>query len=228
MNDSQAARIDSMTTDAPDTTNKVEKKRGYEEGSQKIELLRARWPKAFPAKSHEVRPLAIGAPQALVDEFGWSNFYARAVLTVWKMRPAYCQAILRYPTRMNLDGSPSGEDIDDAARAMAQKQLERQAARKAEKARRAEQDRLRAAAEASAEPKAQALEPVSAPTVIADAKPEPAAPADPPKPRKLLVAGSAAMEAALKRRLAGGAMTTEVLKTVAAPSTGHKRERQAR
>src|SRR5277367_2293574 len=88
-----------MTTDAPNTTDKSEKKRGYEEGGQKIELLRARWPKAFPAKSHEVRPLTNGAQQTMVEEFGWSPVYARAVLTVWKLRPSYCQAILRYPTR---------------------------------------------------------------------------------------------------------------------------------
>ena len=55
----------------------------------------------------------------MVEEFGWSPAYARAVLTVWKLRPSYCQAILRYPTRINLDGSPTGEDVDDAARATA-------------------------------------------------------------------------------------------------------------
>ena len=150
MNDGQAARIDFMTTDAPNTTtNKSEKKRGYEEGGQKIELLRARWPKAFPAKSHEVRPLTNGAQQAMVEEFGWSPDYARAVLTVWKLRPAYCNAILRYPTRINLDGSASGEEIDDAARATATKRLEERAARQARKLAKladAEQQRLRAAA----------------------------------------------------------------------------------
>ena len=121
-----------MTTDAPNTTtNKSEKKRGYEEGGQKIELRRRG--KAFPAKSHEVRPLTNGAQQAMVEEFGWSPDYARAVLTVWKLRPAYCNAILRYPTRINLDGSPSGEEIDDAARATATKRLEERAARQARK-----------------------------------------------------------------------------------------------
>ncbi len=114
---------------------------------QKIELLRAKWPKAFPAKSHEVRPLTNGAQQAMVEEFGWSPDYARAVLTVWKLRPAYCNAILRYPTRINLDGSPSGEEIDDAARATATKRLEERTARQARKLAKlagAEQQRLRA------------------------------------------------------------------------------------
>jgi hypothetical protein len=66
---------------------------GMQEGGQKIELLRARRPKAFPAKSQEVRPLTNGAQQTMVEEFGWSTAYARAVLTVWKLRSAYCQAI---------------------------------------------------------------------------------------------------------------------------------------
>ncbi len=193
MHDGQAARIDSMTTDAPNTTtNKSEKKRGYEEGGQKIELLRAKWPKAFPAKSHEVRPLTNGAQQAMVEEFGWSPDYARAVLTVWKLRPAYCNAILRYPTRINLDGSPSGEEIDDAARATATKRLEERAARQARKL--AEQQRLRVAAKESA----QAQAPESAPASIPNAQPEPAAPPEPPKSGKPLVAGSAAMAVRLQ------------------------------
>jgi sRNA-binding protein len=160
-----------MTTDAPNMTDKSEKKRGYEEGGQKIELLRARWPKAFPVKSHEVRPLTNGAQQTMVEEFGWSPAYARAVLTVWKLRPSYCQAILRYPMRINLDGSPTGEEVDDAARATAKARLEERVARRAKKAAREEKKRLRAAAEASAQP--QAPEPV--PT-IPDQTSEPAAP----------------------------------------------------
>src|SRR5271155_274538 len=140
-----------MTTDAPTMTDKSEKKRGYEEGGQKIELLRARWPKAFPAKSHEVRPLTNGAQQTMVEEFGWSPAYARAVLTVWKLRPAYCQAILRYPTRINLDGSPTGEEVDDAARDAATMRLEQRAKRQARKLADAERQRLRAAAKANAE-----------------------------------------------------------------------------
>ena len=238
-----------MTTDAPNTSNKkAEKARGFKEGFQHVELLRVRWPKAFPLKSHEIRPLAAGARQALVEEFGWSPSYAQGVLAAWKMRHAYCRAILLYPLRINLDGSAGDEEVDDPSRALAQKQLERHAARKAEKAERAEQDRLRAAAEASAEPKAQAPEPApnpaaaqmiqmaagdtnvgsGRPTMIPEAKPETAASSQPPKSGKLLVAGSAAMQAALKRRLASGAMMTEVLKTVPAPATSRKREQQAR
>ena len=67
---------------------KSEKKRGFKEGSQKIELLRATWPKAFPAKSHEVRPLTNGALQAIIEAFGWSQPYTWAVLAVWKLQPS--------------------------------------------------------------------------------------------------------------------------------------------
>jgi hypothetical protein len=40
------------------TYYKSEKKRGYQEAFEQFEVLRAKWPKAFPAKAHEVRPLA--------------------------------------------------------------------------------------------------------------------------------------------------------------------------
>ena len=213
-----------MTTDAPNTRDKAEKKRGYEEGSQKIELLRAKWPKAFPAKSHEVRPLTNEAQQAIIEEFGWSRDYARAVLAVWKLRPAYCQAILRYPTRINLDGSESSETIDDRARATATARLEERAERRAKKLAKEEYEKRRTAAWESA--KARAPEP--APAAIPEAQGETAAPPEPLSPRTLLVTGTAAMEAALKRRLASGAMITEVVKTVAPATPDRRREQRAR
>jgi hypothetical protein len=69
---------------------------------------------------------------------GWSYPYARAVLTTWKIREVYCRAFLCYPQRINLDGSVSGEEVDDTARALAKAQLDKIAARavlKAEKLR---------------------------------------------------------------------------------------------
>jgi hypothetical protein len=39
----------------------VETKRGYKEAPWQFEVLRAKWPKAFPAKPRDVRPLASGA-----------------------------------------------------------------------------------------------------------------------------------------------------------------------
>ena len=181
----------------------AEQKRGYQEATKQFEMLRARWPNAFPTKSHLVRPLAGGVTQALADELGWSAIYARTVLRVWKLKPAYCEAVLRYPTRVHLDGSPSDEQVDDRARQGATQTLEEIAAR-----------RIRRAEQAAAKPQAPA-----------PAIPEPAAPVEPEKPRKLVLSGSAAMQAALKRRIAGGAVTTEVLKAVPAASPVRQRAR---
>jgi sRNA-binding protein len=171
-------------------SRKTEQKRAYQEATRQLEVLRARWPNAFPVKGHLVRPLAGGAVQALVEELGWSAQYARTVLRVWKMKTAYCQAVLRYPTRIGLDGSLSDEQVDDRSRQAATRTLEEIAARRIRKA------------EAVAA-KLQAPAPV----------PAIPAPAEPEKPRKLL-GSSPAMQAALKRRIASGAVTTEVLKTV--------------
>jgi sRNA-binding protein len=93
---------------------KAEQKRGFKEGSQQFELLRARWPKAFSVKAQGVRPLASGAQQALAEALGWTPYYAHGVLAAWKTRQAYCQAILHYPMRINLDGSVSDEDVSDS------------------------------------------------------------------------------------------------------------------
>jgi len=157
-------------------------------------------------------------PQRTVGVGGRGGGVATEGLDLRAVQVRLCQAILRDPVRINLDGSPSGEEIDDRSRALAKLRLEESAARQAKKAAKAEQQRLRAAAEASAQP--QAPEPATA--EIPDEKPEPAAPPAPAKSRKLLVAGSAAMEAALKRRLAGGSLTTEVLKTVPVASSGRR------
>lgn len=212
-----------MTTNDPN--KKAERARGFKDGFQHFELLRAKWPKAFPLKSHEIRPLTNSAQQAMIDEFGWSPGYAKGVLAAWKIRLAYCQAILRYQTRINLDGSASDEEVSDISRQQSKTQLERHATRQAKKAA-AEQEKLRAAAEANAEPKTPTPTPEALAIVIPNEKP--AAPNDPPKSGKLLVAGSAAMQAALKRRLAAGSMTTEVLKTVPTTRPTSKRERRAR
>jgi sRNA-binding protein len=214
----------SMTTESPNIPDKKsERARGFKDGFQKFELLRAKWPKAFPLKSHEVRPLVNSASQGLMDEFGWSVGYARGVLAAWKTRHVYCQAVLCYPTRINLDGSASDDKVSESSREQAKTQLEQQAALKAKKA---ERERLRAAAEANAEPKTPTPTPEAPATVIPAEKP--AAPNDPPKSGKLLVAGSAAMQAALKRRLASGSITTEVLKTIPTTRPTGKREQRTR
>jgi sRNA-binding protein len=201
------------------TPIKNETKRGFQEACGQFALLRTKWPLAFPDKPHLVRPLVSGCIAVLASEFGWSHGYARAVLMVWKLRDTYCQAVLRYAQRIDLDGTVSSEDVDDEARQHAQEQLDRIAAGKLKKA-----HKLRLAAEKKA--RLEAPDPV--PTTVPDETPETTAPVEPPQPRKLLVTGSAAMEAALKRRLASGAVTTEVVKTVPAAASNHRRDQLAR
>ena len=118
-------------------TRSDDRKRGNQDARQAFEILRARWPKAFPLKSHEVRPLANAAP-AIVEALGWSNAYARGVLSAWRRANSYCRAVLAHPMRINLDGSASELTVDDEARAMAAARLEQIAARKAKDAERAQ------------------------------------------------------------------------------------------
>ena len=198
----------------------IEWKRGGHEARQAIEILRARWPKAFPAKAHEVRPLSIKAIE-LRKEMGWSYKYALAVLNKWKQRESYCRAILLYPNRIDLDGSLTEETVEDGARAMAKEQLDRIAAQKAMNAeRQAREAAERAAAEASAQPEPEpeaAPEPEPAPVKATEPEPMPEPAPEPPAPeperpraRKLLTLGPAAKEALLKRGLG----TTEVVATI--------------
>jgi sRNA-binding protein len=81
-----------------------------------------------------VRPLASGAVRVVMETLSWSHPYTRGVLMTWKLRAAYCRAVLAYPQRVNLDGSVSGEEVDDRARAGAQERLDKIAARAAERA----------------------------------------------------------------------------------------------
>ena len=50
---------------------------------------------------------------------GWSLQYAKGVLSVWKRRAAYCDAVLRGDPRIDIDGNETGEPISDRAREMA-------------------------------------------------------------------------------------------------------------
>ena len=177
---------------------KSDRNRGAQEARQAFELLRARWPQAFPAKAHEIRPLA-NVTADLQEAFGWSRDYAKGVLMVWKAREAYCRAILLYPNRVRLDGSASEDVVDDEARAMATARLERIAAGKAKAAdRRAMETTKRAAVEVASLS--------TAPVPVPEMAPEPS----PVRTRKLLTLGPAAKEALLKRGLA----TTEVVATI--------------
>jgi sRNA-binding protein len=110
--------------------------RGLRESAAGIEVLRSLWPNAFPQKGHLVRPLVSGIIGQIAERTGWSPRYTTGVLRGWKLRRAYCDAILRYGYRFTLDGEEVTEAVvEDAAREQARTQLARIAARR----RRAEQ-----------------------------------------------------------------------------------------
>jgi sRNA-binding protein len=102
---------------------KIERKRGLKESREQIKILQDRWPEGFPTQAAKVRPLASGTAKTIAEALGRSLPYAAAVLMVWKSRTAYCTAVLRYPTRINLDGSPSTEEVDEQARGLAKERL---------------------------------------------------------------------------------------------------------
>jgi hypothetical protein len=159
-----------------------------------------------------------------MEAFGWTPAYTRAVLKGWKLRAAYCQAVLRHKKRINLDGSTSDEEVDDEARRLARVRLDKLAANHPK---RAEQTQVSVVTEIIGDPPIPAPATAAIVDVAAKLKLEPAPPAEAPKSGKLIVAGSAAMAAALKRRLANGPVTTEVMTTVAAPAARGKRDRHA-
>jgi sRNA-binding protein len=111
---------------------RIERDRGTKEYRHQFAVLRDKWPLAFPAKPHDIRPLAIGATGEIAAAMGWSLPYTLGVLGRWKMAAVYCQAVLAHDQRIALDGAPA-ETVDVEAKDLAAKQLARLAAREAAK-----------------------------------------------------------------------------------------------
>jgi sRNA-binding protein len=111
---------------------RIERDRGTKEYRHQFAVLREKWPLAFPAKPHNIRPLTIGAAGEIAAAMGWSLPYTLGVLGRWKMAAVYCQAVLSHDQRIALDGAPA-EMVDAEAKDLAAKQLAKLAARKAAK-----------------------------------------------------------------------------------------------
>jgi sRNA-binding protein len=111
---------------------RIERDRGTKESAQQLAVLREKWPRAFPVKHRDVRPLAIGAAHEIAAAMGWSFPYTLGVLGSWKMAAVYCRAVLCYDQRIALDGAPD-EVVDAQAKDLAAKQLAKLAARKTAK-----------------------------------------------------------------------------------------------
>jgi sRNA-binding protein len=100
-----------------------EARRAYRESRTAITLLQQRWPAAFPERPQQVRPLIAGLTPLLAAALDWSPPYTRAVLRTWKLRPAYCHAVLAHPVRFDLDGNPTDQPVDEDARTQAKTRL---------------------------------------------------------------------------------------------------------
>jgi len=101
-----------------------EGRRAYRESRTAIMVLQQRWPAAFPEAPQHVRPLMAGLTTLIATTLDWSHPYARAVLRTWKLRPAYCRAVLEYPVRFDLDGNPTEQPVSEDARTMAKTRLD--------------------------------------------------------------------------------------------------------
>jgi sRNA-binding protein len=103
--------------------------RGMKESREAIATLQSLWPAAFPDRSYRVRPLASGIIAAIAERTGWDRSYARGVVQVWKARDAYCQAVLRYGRRFDLNGEPVEQTVSEEAREQARRRLAARTAR---------------------------------------------------------------------------------------------------
>src|SRR4051795_8175912 len=101
-----------------------EARRAYRESRTAIMLLQQRWPAAFPQTPQQVRPLIAGLTPLIAAALDWSRPYTRAVLRTWKLRPAYCRAVLVHPVRFDLDGNPTEQPVGEDARTMAKTRLD--------------------------------------------------------------------------------------------------------
>ena len=115
-----AAASDPSNAAAPITLDRnSEARRAYRELRAAISLLQQRWPAAFPEMPQQVRPLIAGLIPLIAAALDWSSPYTRAVLRTWKLRPAYCRAVLDHPVRFDLDGNPTEQPVGEDARTMA-------------------------------------------------------------------------------------------------------------
>ena len=103
--------------------HKSEARRAYREARTAIALLQQRWPTAFPQAPQQVRPLITGLVPLIAAALDWSPPYTRAALRTWKLRPAYCRAVLEHPVRFDLDGNPTDQPVDEDARTQAKTRL---------------------------------------------------------------------------------------------------------
>jgi sRNA-binding protein len=104
------------------TTRKSQSLQGLKDSAKAIALLQEKWPRAFPKKYGAVKPLARSVKEAIVAGTGWNKDYTYGVLSAWKCRIAYCDAVLRDAIRIDIDGNATDEVVDDESRMQAEQQ----------------------------------------------------------------------------------------------------------
>jgi sRNA-binding protein len=106
------------------TMRERRRREGMNEGAKAIALLQEKWPRAFPKKFSDIKPLASSVKAAVIAEMGWDKDYAHGVLMTWKLRLSYCDAVLRSDTRIDIDGNATAEIVDEKSKAEAKEQRE--------------------------------------------------------------------------------------------------------
>jgi hypothetical protein len=105
-----------------------------EESMAAIAVLQERWPAAFPKDSDLIRPLVGRLVAPIAASTGWSKRYTAGVLSVWKRREAYSQAVLRYEHLYDLSGAATDKTVSEQARARAGERLAQRGHEKPEQA----------------------------------------------------------------------------------------------
>lgn len=105
-------------------TVRARRRQGKIESRKAIALLQEKWPRAFPKKFADVKPLASSVKATVMAEMGWDKDYAHGVLMTWKLRLSYCDAVVRGDTRIDINGNVTAEIVDEKSKAEARAQRE--------------------------------------------------------------------------------------------------------
>jgi ProP effector len=108
----QPVRQPSLPVPAIAAAGPSKKKQEQQARRELLDIIRARWPKAFPLDFQQVKPLAIGIKQDIATQLPQQPL-TRISVTIGifekLMGPVYYRAVLRGGPRYDLEGNPRGE-----------------------------------------------------------------------------------------------------------------------
>jgi sRNA-binding protein len=105
-------------------TVRERRRQGMIESAKAIALLQEKWPRAFPKKFSNVKPLASSVKTTIIAEMGWDKDYTHGVLKAWRVRLSYCEAVLRSDKRIDINGNPTTEIISETSKTEARERRE--------------------------------------------------------------------------------------------------------